>query len=187
MRDFWCYVSWNLVICIQTQPATTECWAQNKPEPNPFLTHMNKQETTKDQSVSCIRGSGVPKNCGVESGAPQWTELSKRCVIWGHCLYTLTHYKLESKSHFLAALNGSHHNSFLHQSCQWLYPGTSLEIMSYLCQNLDINSDEMPAYQDRNSRRHSLFAIRALYSEQNILNMQLNVKLLRRKKQAGIS
>lgn len=172
----------NLVIYIQTQPATTECWVQNKPEPIPFFTHMKKKETTKELPGSCIRSSGVPKNCGEESGAPQWTELSKGCIIWGHCLYTFTTASSEeAKSHFLAALNGSHHNSLLHQSCQWLYPGTFLEIMSYLCQNLDINSDEMPAYQDGNTRRHYLFAIRALYSEQNILNIQLNIHLLRRK------
>lgn len=39
----------------------------------------------------------------------------------------------------------------------------------------------MPAYQDGTTRKHSLFTVTALHSEQNILNVELNGHLLYRK------
>lgn len=68
--------------------------------------------------MSHIRGSGVPKNHGEESGAPQLTELSKVCGIRGHCLYTFTAVGTEELKVSFSALKGSHQNSFLHQSYQ---------------------------------------------------------------------
>lgn len=40
----------------------------------------------------------------------------------------------------------------------------------------------MPAYQGGKTRKHSLFTVRALYSEENILNVELNGHLLHRKR-----
>jgi len=39
----------------------------------------------------------------------------------------------------------------------------------------------MPAYQDGETRKHSLFTVRALHSKENILNVELNRHLLYRK------
>lgn len=134
-------------------------WFETSQSPFPFSPTWTNRRPQRSCQCSALEAlvyqRPVAKKVEHHNGRSSPKDVEFKVIAYPHSVQQAVR-KPDSKSHFLAALNGSRHNSFLHQSCQWLYPGISLEITCYLCQNLDINSDEMPGYQDGKTRKHSL-------------------------------